>query len=273
MRSVALLHQAGVHTVVPKPRLQELEAQLKLSLLTGITTLGILAARYRRWQQPQLALAGSAVVLIAGWWLIDPLMIFAFSQLSSTSVFVPRYMFLAEPGIALMMTLLISMVVPDRQWKQVTLALALGVLIFAGHWRFVWPPHHNSDWRGAAQSLRAWTGSEDVPVIAPSPFIEARPPIWRPDYPIESFLYSNLDVYPMGGKIYPFPFDTSPDVEDYAHRLSIDTLAHARRFAIYGGDHAVDFWRDFFSRQAELRGWHSRLLGTYGDVRIVVFES
>jgi hypothetical protein len=272
LRSLALLHQAGAHTVVPKPRIEELEAQLKLSLVTGVTTLGILVARYLRWPQPQFAIARSAVVLIAGWWLIDPLAIYAFSQLSSTSVFVSRYMFLAAPGIALMMALLISMIVPDRHWKQVTVALALGVLIFAGHWRVTWPPHHNSDWRGAAQSLRTWTGGEAVPVIAPSPFIEARPPVWRPDYPIESFLYSHLDVYPMGGKIYPFPFDSSPEAEDYAHRLSVETLARTRRFAIYGGDRAVELWRNFFLRQAELRGWRSRVLGTYGDVRIVVFE-
>jgi len=272
LRSLALLHQAGAHVVVPKPRFQELENELKISLLTGITTLALLVGRYLRWEPQRGNLTAAAFVLIAGWWLLDPLAIYLFSIVSHESVFVPRYMFLAEPGIALMLALLVSLIVPAQYWRCTGLALGIGVLAFGGHWRYLWPPHHNSDWRAAAAALRAWNQAPNVPVICPSPFIEARPPVWRPDYPLNSFLYSNLAVYPMTGKIYPFPFESSSPVERYADELAESTLSRSPRFAIFGGDRAVDFWRDWLAREPELQKWHHRNLGLYGDVEVVVFE-
>ena len=53
-------------------------------------------------------------------------------------------------------------------------------------------------------------------MICPSPFIEARPPAWRPDYPLPGFLYAHLAVYPISGKIYLFPFEDSPPAESQA---------------------------------------------------------
>jgi hypothetical protein len=271
LRSLALLHQAGTHVVVPRPHFRELTAQLQLSLLTGLCTVAFLVSRYFGWQPPRAVVSTAAVVLIAAWWLVDPLVIYLFSSLSHTSVFVGRYMYPAVPGVVFMILLLVAMVAPPEHWKQLALLLGVGVLIFAGHWNQLWPPHHNSDWRAASQALRTWTRGEDVPVICPSPFIEARPPVWRPDYPIDGFLYSNLAVYPMGGKVYPFPFESSTPVEDYARQLVDDRLSHSR-FAIFGGDRAVNFWRAWFSKQPGLLDWNSRMIGIYGDVELVVFE-
>jgi len=44
-----------------------------------------------------------------------------------------------------------------------------------------------------------------MPVICPSPFIEARPPVWTPGYPLASFLYAHLPVYPIQGKVLRLP--------------------------------------------------------------------
>jgi 4-amino-4-deoxy-L-arabinose transferase-like glycosyltransferase len=277
MRSLALLHQAGAHVVVPKPEMRELTAQLQLNLITGVCTVAFLVARWFGWG-PQRAVSSTApVVIMAGWWLLDPLVIYGFSHVSGTSVFVSRYMYAAAPGIVLTILLLVGLLIPPDKWKCVALALGVCVLAFSGHWRYRWPPHHNSDWRGAAAALRQWTGGDDqIPVICPSPFVEARPPVWTPGYPTTSFLYSNVDYYPMGGRLYTFPYQSEPELapetEAYARQLSAERLSQSPRFAIYGGDTAVKFWQIWFQKQPRLLDWKSRVLGRFGDVEIVVFE-
>jgi len=166
----------------------------------------------------------------------------------------------------------VAVFTPARYWKTVSLALGCGVLLFVGGWKHLWPPHHNSDWRAAASVLADQSFGPETPVIAPSPFVEAKEPAWRPDYPLTSFLYCHLLVYPVPGKIYPFPFESSPAIERYTAKLSTETLSGQERFVIYGDDPKVLFWRDWFAARPELAGWRARKLGPYGDVTIVIFE-
>jgi len=63
-----------------------------------------------------------------------------------------------------------------------------------------------------------------MPVICPSPFIEARPPVWTPGYPLASFLYAHLPVYPIQGKVYAFPFENDDESERFARALTRETL-------------------------------------------------
>ncbi|HVW83036.1 MAG TPA: hypothetical protein VHB50_00065, partial [Bryobacteraceae bacterium] len=167
--------------------------------------------------------------------------------------------------------LIVALIMPFDRWNRAALALGVGVLVFGGQWNHLWPPHHNSNWRQAASQLRAWEAGQSVPVIAPSPFIEARPPVWHPDLSPRGFLYSHLLVYDTPGRIYPFPFETSPEAERYARRLANGDLERAGRFAIYGGDRNVRFWRQWFAAQPELARWRNRKLGSFGDVEIAVF--
>ncbi len=278
LRAVAVLHEASAHVIVPRPGFGELLSILKIKALIIAFAAAFLLSRGFKWKVPPTArVSRSSLVLILSWWLIDPLCLFVFSWTSGDSVFLARYLALALPGVALTAGMIVAMFVPARYWKPVGLALGLGVLILMGNWNRLWPPHQNSDWRGAASALHAWVAGENVPVICPSPFIEAQPPTWRPDYPPQTFLYSNLTLYPIAGHPYTFPFATfpfatPPVVEEYAERLSLDRLVPAGRFAIYGWDQSVDFWRRRFTAKPELRGWQNKGLGMFGDVEVVVFS-
>ena len=276
LRALSLLHAAASHVIVAPPVLADLSLQLKIAMLTGLCSVAFLLGRYFHWEFPQ-PVSVATLALAAGWWLIDPVAVYGFSRLTANSIFVPRYMFLAIPGVSLAATLILAMTVPANLWKKCALGLGIAVLVFGGHWGHFWLPHQDSNWKAAAQTLKQWTADENVPVICPSPFIEARPPVWRPDYPVSGFLYSHLAVYPMSGHVIPFPFETSPEAESYAAGLSASTLSGSTlsagpRFAIYGGDLSVKFWRKWFSSQPSLQDWSSRVLGTYGDVQVVVFE-
>lgn len=276
LRSLTLLHSAQSHVVVPPPSFNELLQELKLGIVTGACTCAALLARWLHWEEPDQRagrfVTGSAVVFILTWWLLDPLVLFVFSKATHTSLFVTRYMYLALPGVAFTACLVTSVFVPARLWKPLAALVGVGVLVFAGHWNKLWPPHQNSDWRTGSQTLYRWAGASDVPVVCPSPFVEARPPVWTPQYPVSGFLYSHLAVYPMAGRVYPFPFETSTEATAYARRLTTETLVGAGRFAVYGGDRSVGYWRDWFAAQPEFSQWTNTVLGRYGDVELVAFN-
>jgi hypothetical protein len=41
---------------------------------------------------------------------------------------------------------------------------------------------------------------------------------------------------------------------------------------IYGWQPQVDFWRDWFARRPEFKGWHQQRIGPFADVDVVLFE-
>jgi hypothetical protein len=96
--------------------------------------------------------------------------------------------------------------------------------------------------------------------------------VWRPDYPLPGFLYSQLPVYPIAGNAIPFPFATSPEAEAYAAQLTRETLSSSRRFLIYGGNGPASFWSKWFAARPELAGW-TYIRHAYGDVNVVEFHA
>jgi hypothetical protein len=210
----------------------------------------------------------SALALILGWWALQPLCIYAFSLITGNSVFSPRYLSLGWPGTALAATLAASFFMPTKYWLQTALALGAGALALFGQWNILWPPHHNSDWRAASRAVNDLGWGPATPVIFPSPFVEGKPPVWRPHYPLPGFLYCYLTVYPVTGEPYLLPYEDSPEARQYA-----ETLPHGRRFVIYGDNRNVHFWRNWFSARPELQNWHSRLIGPFGDVDVALFEA
>jgi len=273
LSALALNRQAVAHVIGPVPSLNDLTTAIKLGLIAGSCTLAVLAARWFRWpQNPEPVCSGSALLLIVGWWLFQPLCLFGFSRITANSLFVPRYLFIALPGAALMATAIAAPFLPAIQWKRVSVVLGVGTLLFMGQWGRLWPMHERSGWKAAAARIQELGLGPEAPMICPSPFIEARPPVWQPDYSLPGFLYAHLSVYPIPGKIYPFPFEASLEAEKYAARLSRDILAGSKRFVIYGGDHNVWFWREWFAARPELAGWGQQQLGPFGDVDAVVFQ-
>lgn len=258
MRALVLFREAGAHVVVPVPSLTDLTRALSFGSISAACASIAILAHWRRWPRTEVVVSTSALALILGWWLCHPLCLFLISLITGQSVFVERYLSLALPGAALTATLGVAMFAPARYWKTMAITIGLGVLIFLGHWNRLWPDHHNSDWRSAAQAVNSQALGPDVPVICPSPFIEARLPVWQPDYPISSFLYSHLLLYKLHGHMYPFPFDTSAEVERYAAMLSRTELAGSHHFVIYGGDHIAPLWRDWFRARPEFAGWNIR---------------
>jgi hypothetical protein len=271
-QALALYRQAGAHVVVALPSARDLVLSLKIGLVAVCGAGAWLLSRALRWRVSGSPRPHSAGVLILAWWLCQPLCLFGFSWLTGNSVFVARYLWLALPGAALAATWVASRSIPAGRWKPLAAALGAGVLLLNGQWSQAWPWHHNSDWRGAARKIQELRLGSDTPVICPSPFIEARPPVWRPDYPLPGFLYTHLSVYPVPGKTWLFPFEDSAEAERFAVQLSGETLAVSGAFVLYGGQGQVGSWSDWFTARPELAGWSNRQFRTFGDVEVIVFH-
>jgi hypothetical protein len=277
MDAIKLVREAHAHVVADLPTVRDLRRTLKFLLLAQCGGGALLAAFLLRRRRDSGMPPLSSWVLILGWWLWHPLALFAFSHVTGNSVYVDRYLSLALPGAALTATLAAAAFLNARDWRLCSALLGACVLIALGQWPdlfkgALWPAHHNSDWRGAARTVNAWTVDADTPVLLPSPFIEAKPPVWRPDYPLPGFLYCYLQVYKISGKPYLLPFERSPQAERYASEL-LPALSASPRFLIYGGDKNVFRWRSFLASRPELRGWDNRQLHSFGDVDVAIFEN
>jgi len=270
LRALSLFREAPEHVVTALPRPLELVLSLKLGLVAVYGAIAGILATAMHWKASPAPF--SSYVLAAVWWLCQPVGLFAFSYLSGDSVFVSRYLSLSLAGAVLFAVGLAAIFIPTGYWKPIAAIAAIAILVRMGDWRHAWPTHHNSDWRTAAETERVEATNADTPVICPSPFIEARPPVWSPEYRLPGFLYSHLAAYPVRGRICLFPFETSPEAERYAGELMADVFPRSRRFLIYGGGGPVRFWREWFQKQTALAGWTARRLGPFLDVDLVEFS-
>jgi len=282
--ALALYGEAPEHVIVKPPSLHEFEHSLRWNVVAlcacGAWVLAWLLRRSRHsegrpggppHQDAAPRIAATSWILVLLWWLSQPVCLFAFSWLTGNSVFVKRYLYLMLPGVALTATAAVARLTPPARMNKLAAAVGLAALAVLGDWTHLWPPHEHSDWRAAALKIDQIAGP-DTPVICPSPFIEARPPVWTPDYHMPGFLYAHLPVYPIAAKVHLFPFETSPQAESYAADLARSELPRSRRFLLYGGNGATRFWRKWFAARPELAGWSSTRL-PYGDVDVIEFDA
>ncbi len=272
IRALALSHEAAAHVTIPPPNLRDLLVSLKLGLVIVCGAGAWVAAGLFRWPRAKLSISRSAILLVLAWWLCQPVLLFAYSRLTGNSVFLARYLSLSLPGGVLAAMLAAAPFLPAAYWTRAGILLGLGALASNGQWNHVWPEHHNSDWRQAASTVRSLEHQSEIPVVCPSPYVEARPPVWQPDYPLPGFLYSHLDVYPISAKPLLFPFDDSAAAETFAQECVRGTLLSSGRFLIYGGAGQAGFWRDWFAARPELASWHINRLGPFGDVEVWEFQ-
>jgi len=274
VQTISLLREAQEHVIVRPPSLVQFLRSLQLPLILACAAGAWIASRVWHWKPARFALTAPAILLIAGWWLCQPVLLFCFSWLSGESVFVGRYLDLALPGAALAATAVSARFIPSGSWRPLSAALAVGALLLGAQWRQLWPRHHDSDWRAAAAAVnRAESGSTEIPVISISPFIEAKPPVWTPAYPLPGFLYAHLSVYPIRGKVYLFPFENSPAAASFAATLSSGVLLQSRRFLIYGWGPQVRYWHEWFAGRPQFADWSERTLGPFADVDVVEFDA
>ena len=278
LHALTILREAKAHVIVDHPpRLLELTRVLKFALVGGCLAGASLLNNFFEWPRRlrgphRVTFAPHVFALVIGWWLVHPLVLFAFSWLTGNSVFVDRYLSLALPGAALAGTLAAAYFLPEQHWHAAAVGLGAGVVLFMGNIGQLRPLHDNSNWRKASETVNRLHLEAATPIIFPSPFIEARSPVWHPNFPMPGFLSSHILTYPIDGRAILFPFETSPEAEAFADQLARGPITQAGRVIIVGGDANAHLWQSWFSKQAALNHWNAKRLGPFGDVDAVVLE-
>ena len=268
--AVNILHNAKAHVFAPLPRIRLLPGAVSLEIVALSGVCVWLTAQFLKWKIKRPASPG-ALMLIGLWWLWTPLCLFAFSRLTGTVLFLPRYYSLALPGIALAVTATAALYLPSAWWKQAAVLVAVAALLAGGHWSVLSFDHTQEDWRQASSDADLAADDPDTPILAVSPYIEAQPPVWSPEYKLPGFLYAHLFVYPTRGKVYPLPSVYSRQGAIYAEALVRDTLARRSRFIIYGAVRNTAGWVTWFTARPEFAGWNISLNDSRA-VAVVVFQ-
>jgi hypothetical protein len=274
--AIALLRNGRSHTYAPVPGIRSVLLTVPWASVALCAGLAWIAGEFLKWRRQDLTsvnapASSGALALIAAWWLWMPLCLFAFSRVASVVLFVPRYFSPALPGAALAATAAAAFRLPPARWRQASAVLGIAALITAGRWDALWPWHNEDNWRQASFEEDFAAQEPDTPVIAVSPFVEAQPPIWTPEYHLPGFFYAPLFVYPVRGRVYPFPFIRSRVAEQYAAGLLRDTLLKRTRFIVYGAGRNAAGWVRWFSGRPELARWRISVGGAQA-VESVVFE-
>jgi 4-amino-4-deoxy-L-arabinose transferase-like glycosyltransferase len=115
--ALALFREAKTHVIAALPTLHVFEHALRWNVVlicgAGAWLLNKLWSQWGRAfglppgfgpARRPTPVSGTTLVLIAAWWLCQPLCLFAFSWLTGNSVFVPRYLSVMLPGVALAAT-------------------------------------------------------------------------------------------------------------------------------------------------------------------------
>jgi hypothetical protein len=244
--ALGIARGAASHSFVPPPTLRNLfylaHAQIVLMCLAVAWWRG-------RGKLPK------NLALLCCWWLICPVTLFAYSRLTGNGVLIMRYASLMLPGLALTITAIAATFFPSGWWKPAALATGAVALAFLGQWNRLWPAHEQDDWRDAAAMERS-LASKGTPVICISPFIEAQPPVWTPEYRTPGFLYSSFLYYPIRGDMKLLPYESAPESERYTERLLATDLVPSGTFITYGSTYAVGKLDEWLQKRPELRAWH-----------------
>jgi len=269
--ALALFHNAGTHIVAPVTSGRYFVTTLAWKQIAGAFA-GALAAGILCRRQHADRPAATALALVALWWLGMPLLLFGMARLSGTGIFLARYSSPALPGAALAATAAAAMFLPRGLWKPAGAVFALVALAMAGRWEAVWPVHAKyEDLRSMASLADFAAAKPDTPVLVLSGFVEAVRPNWTPDYKVPGFLYCQLYVYPVQGRIFSLPFSTGPEDEAYLKHLTTETLSVGDRFVLYGVGRNASLWVNYLRKLPELAGWQMTYK-TKGELLVAVFD-
>jgi hypothetical protein len=268
----ALGRLAGAQSHVFNPPPHVLEFVYKAHFNVVLICLGVawLLHRFAK-GRPSTTLSGASWTLVVSWWLACPVCLFFYSHYSGNGVFIPRYLSLMLPGIALTATAVASRFLRNDAWGPSAIAVGIVGLFLMGQWLTPRPWHDTDDWRAAAAAERV-LADDRTPVLCASPFIEAQSPVWTPNYPLPGFLYSHLTYYPVRGKVKLFPFTQSAESNGYARQLLTSELVPAAKFIVYGPRGGSNYLVKYLTSLPELAAWHTRTQ-SFGNVTVTAFEA
>src|SRR5205814_9058700 len=80
--ALAMSRDAALHVFAPLSSWTELGETFKIRLVAGCALGGWILARWRHWKPMESVPSSAVIALIAAWWVVQPLGLFAYSHIS-----------------------------------------------------------------------------------------------------------------------------------------------------------------------------------------------
>jgi 4-amino-4-deoxy-L-arabinose transferase-like glycosyltransferase len=230
------------------------------ALVAG-TLAGILVARAIGSRIDPVRPRADVPALILTWVVVPPLLVFIAARATQTSVFTPRYILSAAPGLALAAGWSLRSLRAPQARRAAALTLALVALLAN-----LDPSHGDQDWIGAIGRVNSMITDPSTPVLFQGGFTESAQIDWLTDPERASYLDAPLAYYPVRGRVSPLPLSLTSAAQPYLEGLAGLVRSSARFFVVtvyYPFDDWLDGRLADFSRQS---------VGTFGIVKVTLFE-
>jgi 4-amino-4-deoxy-L-arabinose transferase-like glycosyltransferase len=197
----------------------------QLLVLAGV----ILFAAVARQLMPTGREALSKLMLCVSLALVPILCLYAISVTTSVHVFIPRYLLVAVPGIALCWGWLCS-VIDSRALRGMFCFAFVGLCVFQAYSSPI-SRRHEESWKAALAFADANAAADHAPLLMCSPLVEAdyQP---MPAVPSESVLYAPLSYYKVSAPVVPLPRTLNDEAERQAKQFLLKAIQERTRFLV-----------------------------------------
>jgi 4-amino-4-deoxy-L-arabinose transferase-like glycosyltransferase len=234
----------------------------QLLVLVGVI---LLAAVARQLMLPRREALGK-LLLCVSLALVPILCLYAISVTTSVHVFIPRYLLVAVPGIALCWGWLCS-IIDSRALRGLFCFAFVGLCVFQAYSSPISRKHEES-WKEALAFADANAAVDHAPLLMCSPLVEAdfQP---MPAVPNESVLYSPLSYYKVSAPVVPLPRTLNDEAERQAKQFLLKAAQERTRFLVLAP------WPSL--RIVDLLAYDSqsthsyRVLGNFDEIFVVEF--
>ena len=258
-----------MHSFAPAPPLAWVSDILnpgtgQLVIVAGILLLAAVAHRLVRPDREMMC----KLLFCADMALIPIFFLYVISVNTSVHVFIPRYLLVAVPGIALCWGWLCS-VIDSRALRGFFCIAFVGLGAFQSYTSPLarW---HEASWKQALAIADANAAHDNAPVLMCSPLVEAdflpMPPV-----PVESVLFSPLSYYKVSAPIIPLPRSLNDEAQRQVKQFLLKAAMERTRFVVLaprGPSQAILDFTAYYSQNA----YTTRLLGLFEDIWVVEFD-
>jgi hypothetical protein len=255
------------HSFAPAPQWTSLVRVLnpgkgQLLVLAGVILLAVVARQLtipRREMLGKLLLCGSLA-------LTPTLCLYAISVTTSVHIFIPRYLLVAVPGIALCWGWLLSLI--DARAFRSFFYFAFVALCVSQAYSSPLSRRHEESWKGALAFADANAAADHAPLLMCSPLVEAdfQP---MPAVASDSVLYSPLSYYKVTAPVVPLPRTLNAEAERQARQFLRKAAREHTRFLVLAPWPSLRIV-DFLGYESQST-YSYRVLGEFDEIFVVEF--
>lgn len=234
----------------------------QLLVLAGVILLAVVA---RQLVLPRREALGK-LLLCASLALVPTLCLYAISVSTSVHVFIPRYLLVAMPGIALCWGGLCSLI--NSRPLRGLFCLVFVALCVSQAYSSPLSRRHEESWKEALAFADANAAADHALLLMCSPLVEADFQS-MPAVASESVLYSPLSYYKVSAPVVPLPRTLNAEAERQAKQFLLKAAQQHTRFLVLAP------WPSL--RIVDLLAYDSqsthsyRVLGTFDEIFVVEF--